>query len=82
MGNSTFGGGKRLNGAQKDNDLTITHVGSQESILRADGNNTTADEYGHPLSQIRRTDDVMVEYETTMENVEAGTKKGDTRGSW
>lgn len=82
MGSATFGRGKRLNGAQKDNDLTITHVGSQESILRADGNNTTADGYGHPLSRIRRTDDVMVEYETGKENVEAGTTRGDTRGSW
>jgi len=45
-------------------DPTITDIESQESILHAEGDQHLA----HPLGQIRRTDNVTVEYETRTSN--------------
>lgn len=46
----------------KDADLQITNVESQECILGSDKNQAVE---GHQLGHIRRTDNVVVEYETT-----------------
>ena len=62
MPNVSVDRSKRTNAARKQ-DLTITNVESQESqesILRADDQHID----GHPLSEIRRTDNVTVEYES------------------
>lgn len=57
--------------AARKPDLAITNVESQESILREDGKNYD----GHALGQIRRTDNVTVEYE-------ARTSEPERRPSW
>ncbi|KAL3458364.1 hypothetical protein BJX64DRAFT_292285 [Aspergillus heterothallicus] len=59
-------------------DTTITGVGSQESILQDDsaGNNR------NPLHAIRRTDDVVVEYERTDGGAPPGVAAVEPRGSW
>lgn len=57
--------------ASRKPDLAITNVESQESILREDANNHN----GHALGQIRRTDNVTVEYE-------ARASEPDRRPSW
>lgn len=55
-------------------DPTINDVESQESILHAEDDQHRSDD-AHPLGQIRRTDNVMVEYE-------ARTNDPDGRPSW
>lgn len=59
-------------------DLTITGVGSEESILRDDVNGTP----GHPLGAIRRTDNVTVEYERRMTDHDQAGIRREERGSW
>lgn len=57
-------------------ELTITGVesqGSQENILQLDENRQFTD---HPLSQICRTDNVTVEYESRSGTVEGGRDLG------
>ncbi|KAJ5414298.1 hypothetical protein N7509_000925 [Penicillium cosmopolitanum] len=63
----------------RKDDLAITNVESQESILRADNDkDTPAPESSNdfPMSAIRRTDNFTVEY-----NSKSHTR-GDTTGSW
>ncbi|KAJ5593874.1 uncharacterized protein N7459_000082 [Penicillium hispanicum] len=63
--------------ARKD-DLAITNVESQESILQSDENNRQFQrERAFPLGTIRRTDNVTVEYESR-----AGHQGPDSQGSW
>lgn len=59
-------------------DLTITGVGSEESILRDDANGNQ----GHPMGAIRRTDNVTVEYESRMSGHEQMGIRREDRGSW
>ncbi|PLB54041.1 hypothetical protein P170DRAFT_504869 [Aspergillus steynii IBT 23096] len=47
----------------RKSDLAITNVESQESILRGDEFNSGGGD-AHPMGAIRRTDNVVVEYET------------------
>lgn len=56
---SSYGVGKRS--LQRKDDVGFTAVESQESIL---GDNQLESGNAHPLTQIRRTDNVTVNYET------------------
>ena len=74
IGSASFNRSKRSHVRKPE--LTITGVesqGSQENILQLDANKHLV---GHPLSQIRRTDNVTVEYESRSGAVEDG------RGFW
>lgn len=64
--------------AGKD-DLVVTNVDSQESILPADGNKDQFQRNGNktfPMGAIQRTDDVTVEYESH------STHGANSQNSW
>lgn len=75
---SEYGRGSKPSKKQGKMDMTITGVGSEESILRDDANGNQ----GHPLGAIRRTDNVTVEYERRMSGNDQVDMRREDRGSW
>ncbi|KAJ5226235.1 hypothetical protein N7468_007460 [Penicillium chermesinum] len=58
----SFGPSKRS--AKGKNDITIKDVESQENILENDGNRDKLHDKGIAMGNIRRTDQVTIDYET------------------